>query len=73
MLCVQRIYTETTLQYINIIFFNKLWRINIKSIDKRYTLWYIIANLTGLEKNFDILTHFWPMFHLRINQVAGFY
>ena len=68
MLCVQCIYIE-----INIIFFDKLLQLNIKSIYKRDTLRYIIVNLTGLVEKSGLLTHFRPMLHLRINQVVGFY
>ena len=48
MLCIQCIYIEITQQQINIIIFNKLLQLNIKSIYKRDTLRYIIADLTGL-------------------------
>ena len=56
-----------------IIFFNKLLQLSIKSIYKRDTFRYIIADLTGLVGKSGLLTHFQPMFHLRINQVVGFY
>ena len=56
-----------------IILFNKLLQLTIKSIYKRDTLRYIIADLTGLVEKSGLLTYFQPMFHLRINQVVGFY
>ena len=72
MLCI--LYLKSIIKIVYKKLINIDWMM-LKSIQETYPTFRIniLQDLHLQSSHFQVLTHFRPMFHLRINQVVGFY